>query len=156
MAGNSNLGPFRVALVVIGIIFIVGIYPLTIVWPSGWAWHMGGQSVYLQMIMVMYAMLGIFLLVAARNPLANLSLIWFTVWSSVVHGGAVVHLPRASWTSVRRRACFAADRHRARGPDASGGKSGGVAALSSAHGRTRAVPDAPQPFPLRQARARPG
>jgi hypothetical protein len=29
--------------------------------------------------------LGVFLLNAARNPQANLSLIWFTVWSSVVH-----------------------------------------------------------------------
>jgi hypothetical protein len=31
--------------------------------------------------------LGVFLLIASRNPLAHLSLIWFTVWSSVVHGG---------------------------------------------------------------------
>jgi hypothetical protein len=29
----------------------------------------------------------VFLLIASRNPLANLSLIWFTVWSSVVHAG---------------------------------------------------------------------
>jgi hypothetical protein len=87
MASGNNLAPLRIALVVIGIIFIVGIYPLTIMWPSGWAWHTGGQSVYLQMILAMYAMLGIFLLLAARNPLANLSLIWFTVWSSVAHGG---------------------------------------------------------------------
>ena len=34
-----------------------------------------------------YATLGVFLTLAARDPLANLSLIWFTVWSSVVHGG---------------------------------------------------------------------
>ena len=37
------------------------------------------------MIAGLYATLGIFLLNAARNPQANLSLIWFTVWSSVVH-----------------------------------------------------------------------
>jgi Family of unknown function (DUF6632) len=65
------------------VIFIVGIYPLTIIWPSGWSW----QSDYLQMILGIYATLGVFLLVASRNPLAHLSLIWFTVWSSVVHGG---------------------------------------------------------------------
>ena len=41
---------------------------------------------YLQMILGIYATLGLFLLLAARNPLSNLSLIWFTVWSSVVHG----------------------------------------------------------------------
>jgi hypothetical protein len=86
MGSNNGLTPLRAALVVIGIIFIVGIYPLTILWPSGWAWHMGGQSMYLQMILGIYATLGVFLLLAARNPLQNLSLIWFTVWSSVVHG----------------------------------------------------------------------
>jgi hypothetical protein len=46
-----------------------------------------GQSDYLQMILGIYATLGVFLLVASRNPLAHLSLIWFTVWSSIVHGG---------------------------------------------------------------------
>jgi hypothetical protein len=77
----------RVALVVVGLIFLLGVYPLTIVWPAGWAWHQTGQSLYLQMILGVYATLGIFLLIAARNPLANRSLIWFTVWSSLVHGG---------------------------------------------------------------------
>ena len=38
------------------------------------------------MIVGVYATLGVFLINAARNPGANLSLIWFTVWSSVVHG----------------------------------------------------------------------
>jgi len=87
MENTGKLGSLRVALVVFGIIFIVGIYPLTILWPSGWAWHMGGPSMYLQMILGIYATLGVFLLIAARNPLANLSLISFTVWSSVVHAG---------------------------------------------------------------------
>jgi hypothetical protein len=72
------------ALLMVGLIFVVGIYPLTIVWPSGWSWHTG-QSHYLQMILGIYATLGLFLLVASRKPLAHLSLIWFTVWSSVVH-----------------------------------------------------------------------
>lgn len=76
----------RVALVVVGLVFIVGVYPLTFLWPSGWAWH-AGQSDYLQMILGIYATLGVFLLIASRNPQAHRSLIWFTVWSSVVHGG---------------------------------------------------------------------
>jgi hypothetical protein len=42
------------------------------------------------MIVGIYATLGVFLILAARDPLANLSLIWFTVWSSVVHGGIMV------------------------------------------------------------------
>ncbi|MGA2188820.1 MAG: DUF6632 domain-containing protein [Steroidobacteraceae bacterium] len=77
----------RVALIVVGLIFLVGVYPLTIVWPAGWAWHPTGQSMYLQMILGIYATLGVFLLLASRDPLANRSLIWFTVWSSIVHGG---------------------------------------------------------------------
>jgi hypothetical protein len=86
MAETDRTKYLRLALLVVGLIFIVGIYPLTIIWPSGWSWH-PGQSDYLQMILGIYATLGIFLLVASRNPLAHLSLIWFTVWSSVVHGG---------------------------------------------------------------------
>jgi hypothetical protein len=83
----ANLKYLRAALVAVGLIFIFGIYTLTIVWPSGWSWHTGGHSDYLQMILGVYATLGVFLLLAARDPLANLSLIWFTVWSSVVHAG---------------------------------------------------------------------
>lgn len=76
----------KIALIIIGLIFIFGIYPLTIVWPAGWAWHMGGVSLYLQMILGIYATLGVFLIIAASNPMQHLSLIWFTIWSSVVHG----------------------------------------------------------------------
>jgi hypothetical protein len=74
------------ALAVFGAVFLL-VYPLALVWPSGWAWHSGApyQSDYFMMIVGLYATLGVFLLNAARNPQANLSLIWFTVWSSVVH-----------------------------------------------------------------------
>jgi hypothetical protein len=75
----------RLALQLVGLIFIFGIYTLSIVWPSGWVWHTGHTSHYLQMILGVYATLGVFLLIASRNPLAHLSLIWFAVWSSVVH-----------------------------------------------------------------------
>jgi hypothetical protein len=80
----------RIALVAVGITFIVGIYSLVMVWPSGWSWHAGHSHSlphYLQMILGVYATLGVFLLIASRNPVAHLSLIWFTVWSSVVHAG---------------------------------------------------------------------
>lgn len=82
----TRLKYLKIALFVIGIVFVIGIYPLTIVWPSGWSWHTEGVALYLQMILGIYATLGIFLIIAARNPLQHLSLIWFTVWSSVVHG----------------------------------------------------------------------
>jgi hypothetical protein len=75
----------RSALLQVGLVFLFGIYPLTIIWPSGWAWHTG-QSEYLQMILAIYATLGVFLMLASRDPLAHRSLIWFTVWSSIVHG----------------------------------------------------------------------
>jgi hypothetical protein len=55
-------------------------------WPSGWRWQ-PNQPEYEQMILGVYATLGVFLLIASRNPLKNRSLIWFTVWSSLVHGG---------------------------------------------------------------------
>ena len=86
MTEADRIKYLRIALRVVGMIFIVGIYALTIIWPSGWSWHTG-QSDYLQMILGIYATLGVFLLLASRDPLAHLSLIWFTVWSSVVHGG---------------------------------------------------------------------
>jgi hypothetical protein len=87
MPENDGSKLLKVALVVVGIIFLIGIYPLTIVWPAGWAWHLAGRSNYLEMILGVYATLGVFLILAARHPLRNLSLIWFTVWSSIVHGG---------------------------------------------------------------------
>ena len=76
----------QIALAVFGALCLL-LYPLAVVWPSGWAWHSGAPqaSDYFMMIAGLYATLGIFLLNAARNPQANLSLIWFTVWSSAVH-----------------------------------------------------------------------
>jgi len=76
----------QLALRAIAVVFIAGLYPLTIVWPSGWAWH-PGQSEYLQMILGLYATLGVFLWLAARDPGRHLGLIAFTIWSSIVHGG---------------------------------------------------------------------
>jgi hypothetical protein len=86
MAEAVRIKYLRIALVVVGLIFTFGIWPLTIVWPSGWSWHPGGRSVYLEMILGIYATLGVFLMIASRDPMAHRSLIWFTVWSSIVHG----------------------------------------------------------------------
>jgi len=86
MTGTERIKYLKIVLLLVGLIFLVGVYPLTIVWPSGWSWHTG-QSEYLQMILGVYATLGVFLLIASRDPLAHRSLIWFTVWSSLVHGG---------------------------------------------------------------------
>jgi hypothetical protein len=86
MTESDRIRYLRVAVFVVGLIFVAGLYPLTILWPAGWAWHHGGRSEYLEMIVGVYATLGVFLMIAARDPQAHRSLIWFTVWSSVVHG----------------------------------------------------------------------
>jgi hypothetical protein len=87
METNSRVRFLRIALALVGLIFIFGVYPLMMAWwPSGWRWQ-PNQPEYEQMILGVYATLGVFLLLAARNPLNNLSLIWFTVWSSLVHAG---------------------------------------------------------------------
>ncbi len=76
-----------VVLVLVGLIFIAGVYPLMMAWwPSGWRWQ-PSQPEYEQMILGVYATLGVFLLLAARDPLRHLSLFWFTVCSSLVHAG---------------------------------------------------------------------
>lgn len=83
----TRLRYLRVALVLVGLIFIVGVYPLMMAWwPAGWRWQ-PNQPHYEQMILGVYATLGVFLLIASRNPLKHRSLIWFTVWSSIVHAG---------------------------------------------------------------------
>jgi len=86
MDDAKRLKYLRAALRILGVILIVGVYPLTVIWPSGWSWH-PGQSEYLQMIIAIYATLGVFLLLASRNPGQHLGLISFTIWSSIVHGG---------------------------------------------------------------------
>ncbi|HEY1638367.1 MAG TPA: DUF6632 domain-containing protein [Rhizomicrobium sp.] len=84
MSDRSTL--LKLALIVFGVVFCL-VYPLAIFWPSGWAWHAGApyESDYFMMIVGVYATLGIFLILAARDPAANRSLILFTIASSVVH-----------------------------------------------------------------------
>lgn len=83
----SRLKLLKIALLIFGVIFCL-IYPLAVVWPSGWMWHEGppASSHYFMMIVGMYATLGVLLLRASRDPMAHRSLIDFTIWSSVVHG----------------------------------------------------------------------
>ena len=82
----SRADLLKYALIVFGVIFLL-VYPLAIVWPSGWAWHAGApyESDYFMMIVGVYTTLGVFLILASRNPAANRSLINFTIVSSLVH-----------------------------------------------------------------------
>lgn len=89
MEMTTRIKYLRIALVIFGLILIFGVYPSLILWPSGWRW-LPYQSNYEQMIIGIYITLGVFLVLAAKDPLQNLSLIWFTVWSSFVHAGIML------------------------------------------------------------------
>jgi hypothetical protein len=75
----------QIALVLIGATCLA-LGPLMLVWPSGWRWS-PHHTHYEQMLAGIYFTLGIFLIRAAKDPMRHRSLIWFTVWSSVLHGG---------------------------------------------------------------------
>jgi hypothetical protein len=90
MQEETRLKSLKVALVVFGIIFSAGVPAMMMwIWPDGWSWT-PRQPEYEQMIMGVYATLGVFLIRAAKDPLASASLIWFTIWSSIVHGGIML------------------------------------------------------------------
>ncbi len=90
MPDEENLKYLKAALYIIGVIFIVGVPAMMIwIWPAGWGWT-PPQHEYEQMIMGVYATLGVFLILAAKDPMAHASLIWFTIWSSIVHGGIML------------------------------------------------------------------
>ena len=76
--------PLPLVLRVVAVL-CVSTYAMTLIWPSGWVWHPNNPA-YLQMILGIYATLGVFLWRAAADPAQHLSLIWFTAWSSFVHG----------------------------------------------------------------------
>ncbi len=87
MDNATKIRYLRIALTIFGAFLMIGLYPLmNWLWPDGWAWE-PRQTEYEQMIQGIYATLGLFLVLAARDPLANRSLIQFTIWSSVVHAG---------------------------------------------------------------------
>ena len=85
METSSQDKPLRIALIAIGLVYVVGLYPLTVIWTDGFMW-MPRQAEYEQMILATFAVLGVFLLLASRAPAEHRSLIAFAAWSSLVHG----------------------------------------------------------------------
>ena len=69
----------KVMLVVVGILFLATVYPLL-------QMHLEET---LQMMLSIYVTLGVFLLLASRNPSANRSLIAFAAWSSIAHAAVM-------------------------------------------------------------------
>jgi len=80
-------GALKVVLVLVGLLFSAGIYPLTMS-----LWKMNKSDYGDDMMLSLYFALGIFLLMAVRNPLANRSLIAFAAWSSFAHGAVMAVL----------------------------------------------------------------
>ena len=75
----------RIALVLVGAVCLA-LGPLMLVWPAGWRWS-PHHAHYEQMMVGIYFTLGIFLIRASKDPSRHPSIIWFAVWSSIVHGG---------------------------------------------------------------------
>lgn len=67
-------------LVVVGLLFVALIYPMMVFLK---------QEPALSMMLTLYVTLGIFLLLAVRDPSANRSLIAFTAWSSLAHAAVM-------------------------------------------------------------------
>lgn len=84
MPRSSNDSLLKIALIAFGVIFML-VYPIGWIWPAGWVWHGGQGAYYLQMICGIYFVLGVYLIIASRNPAEHRSLISFTIASSIVH-----------------------------------------------------------------------
>jgi len=70
----------KILLVLLGLLFCAAVYPLLL---------MAKEDPALAMMMSLYATLGIFLLLASRNPSAHRSLIAFAAWSSFAHASVM-------------------------------------------------------------------
>jgi hypothetical protein len=70
----------QVVLVVAGLIFLAGSYPLVMFF---------SREPGVAMIMSIYVTMGIFLLLSVPNPLANRSLVAFVGWANVAHAAVM-------------------------------------------------------------------
>jgi hypothetical protein len=82
----------KVVLVLVGLLFCAAIYPLML---------MAKQDPALAMMMSLYVTLGVFLLLASRNPSAHRSLISFAAWSSFAHACVMAVQASLSWIARR-------------------------------------------------------
>jgi len=84
----------QILLVLLGLLFVAGVYPLITSIRSGWQANREDAE---PMAISLYVMMGIFLLMAARNPSANRSVIAFAAWANIAHAAVMavmaVHLP---------------------------------------------------------------
>jgi hypothetical protein len=76
----------KVVMLLLGLLFSALIYPLM---KSSSLWQPNQSEDIEPMMLSLYVTLGIFLLIAARNPSAHRSLIAFTAWSSFAHAAVM-------------------------------------------------------------------
>jgi len=98
----------RILLVLFGLLFTAAIYPLITSVRSGWQ---ANQEDSLPMGLSLYVAMGIFLLLAARNPSANRGVIVFVAWLNIAHATVMtvmaVHLPNERKDLLIASAVFA-------------------------------------------------
>ena len=99
MASTIRERALKVVLVLVGLLFLAGVYPTL---ASVWRGEIDGDT----MMLSLYVTLGVFLLLAVRNPSAHRTLIAFTAWSSFAHGGVMAALAYQN-TSERRELLIA-------------------------------------------------
>ena len=84
----------KILLVLLGLLFVAGVYPLITSIRSGWQANREDAE---PMGLSLYVAMGIFLLVAARNPSANRGVITFAACLNIAHAAVMavmaVHLP---------------------------------------------------------------
>ena len=98
----------KIVLVLVGLVFTAAIYPLITSVRSGWQ---ANKEDSLPMGLSLYVTMGIFLLVAARNPSANRGVIFFAAWLNIAHAAVMtvmaVHLPNERQDLLIASAVFA-------------------------------------------------
>jgi hypothetical protein len=77
----------KILLALAGLACLAGVYPLAGALRDGVASAINRQD---QMILSIYILLGIFLLIAARNPRDHRSLILFAGWSTLAHDSVMI------------------------------------------------------------------
>ena len=74
----------KVALMLVGLLFLAGVYPVAVD-----LWQANPSDTGDDMMLGLYITLGVFLLLALRNPSAHRSLIAFAAWSSFAHAAVM-------------------------------------------------------------------
>jgi hypothetical protein len=85
----------QIVLVLVGLFFVAGIYPLLTSIPQHQQSDYGDQ-----MMLAVYFVLGVFLLLAVRRPADHRSLIAFTGWGTLAHD-AVMAVQAAQLKQLR-------------------------------------------------------